>query len=195
MSARSGMLGLITELRALTEAGEADYSIVYTTYWSNEQLEDILDLHRADVRFEQLESYPHHVSGGSLVYYDYKSPYPYLEETTGGTAITYLQDSTGATLGTALWTADYRRGMFSFVNTTNGTVVYLTSRSYDINAAAADVWRRKAAHYAPTSFNFSTDNHSISRAQVYDHAVQMASFFENQSGDGFNVVQRFRSDM
>lgn len=193
--ARTGMTAILEELRGLTEAGTADYTVGTTSYWSDNALQDILDIHRRDIRFCQLQAYPNQVQGGTLVYYDYKSAYEYLEATTGGTSITYLQDSTGATLGTALWTADYRRGMFSFVNTTNGTVVYLTSRSYDLNAAAADVWRRKAAHVAPTSFNFSTDNHSISRAQVYDHAIEMVEFFENMSGDGLNVVQRFRSDM
>ncbi len=193
--ARTGMTAIIEELRGLTEAGTAEYSLGTTTYWTDNALQDVLDIHRQDVRFSQLKPYPNQVSGGSLVWYDYLSEYGYLEATTGGTAITYLQDSTGTTLGTALWNADYRRGMFTFVSSAGGTSVYLTSRSYDINAAAADVWRRKAAHYAPTSFNFSTDNHSISRAQVYDHAVDMAAYFENMSGDGLNVVQRYRSDM
>lgn len=193
--ARVGMTALIEELRSLTEAGTAEYTLGTTVYWQDNALQDILDIHRLDLRFMQLQAYPDHVFGGSLVYKDYLSQYGYLEQTTGGTAILYLQDSTGATLGTALWNADYRRGMFTFVNTTNGTAVYLTGRSYDLNAAAADVWRRKAAHYAPSSFDFSTDNHSISRAQVYDHAIAMTSFFENMSGDGLNVVQRYRSDM
>ncbi len=195
MTARSGMTALITELRALTEAGTADYTVTSSTFWSDDQLQDILDVHRLDLRFMQLQSYPNQVQGGSLVWYDYKSQYGYLEQTSAGTAILYLQDSTGATLGTALWNADYRRGMFTFVNSAGGTSVYMTGRSYDINAAAADVWRRKAAHFAPSSFDFSTDNHSISRAQVYDHAVEMVSFFENMSSDGLTVVQRYRSDM
>jgi hypothetical protein len=193
--ARTGMTALLEELRSMTEAGTSEYTLGTTVYWSDNALQDIMDLHRLDIRFCQLKPYPNQVSGGSLVYYDYLSEYGYLEATTGGTAILYLQDSTGATLGTALWNADYRRGMFTFVNTTNGTTVYLTGRAYDMNASAADVWRRKAAHYALTSFNFSTDNHSITRSQVYDHALQMASYFENMSGDSINVVQRYRSDM
>lgn len=193
--ARVGMTAIIEELRSLTEAGTAEYTLGTTVYWSDNALQDVLDLHRLDIRFAQLKPYPNQVSGGSLVWYDYLSQYGYLEATTGGSTILWLQDSTGATLGTALWNADYRRGMFTFVNTTNGTSVYMTGRHYDMNAAAADVWRRKAAHYAPSSFDFSTDNHSISRAQVYDHAMEMAGFFENMSGDALNVVQRYRSDM
>lgn len=193
--ARTGMTAIIEELRSLTEAGTSEYSLGTTTYWSNDALQDILDINRKDLRFSALRSYPDTVSGGTLQYYEYRSDYGYYEATTGGTSILYLQDSTGATLGTALWNADYRRGVFTFVSDAKGTAVYLTGRSYDLNASAADVWRRKAAHYAPTSFDFSTDNHSISRAQVYDHALDMVAFFEGISGDSIQVVDRNRSDM
>jgi hypothetical protein len=193
--ARSGMTALIEELRGLTEAGTADYTIGTTVAWSDNALQDVIDLHRNDLRFYPLLPYPNQVQGGSLQYFEYRSEHGYLEATSGGTSILYLQDSTGATLGTALWGADYRRGVFTFVSDAKGTAVYLTGHSYDINAAAADVWRRKAAHYAPSSFDFSTDNHSISRSQVYDHARNMITFFEGISGDSINVVERFRSDM
>ena len=164
MTARTGMSNLITELRSLTEAGTAEYSITSSTFWSDDQLQDVLDIHRKDLRFSLLQAYPDTVQGGSLLYYEFRSEYQFFEATTGGTSILYLQDSTGATLGTALWNADYRRGAFTFVNDARGTSIYLTGRSYDLNASAADVWRRKAAHYAPSSFDFSTDNHSISRS-------------------------------
>ena len=193
--ARTGMSNLLTELRSLCEAGTADYSITSSTFWSDDQLQDVMDLHRKDLRFAPLNPYPDQIQGGSLLYLEYRSQHDFFEATSGGSSILYLQDGAGATLGTALWNADYRRGVFTFVNTTKGTAIYLTGRSYDINAAAADVWRRKAAHYAPSSFDFSTDNHSISRGQVYDHAVDMVKFFEGISGDSINVVERFRSDM
>lgn len=193
--ARTTLAAIIEELRGLTEAGTAEYTLGTTVYWSDNSMQDILDIHRRDIVFAPTGVLPKVVSGGTLQYYDYVIPYSYLETTAGGTDIFVLQDSTGATLSASLWSADYRRGKITFSSNTNGTSVYMTGRSYDINAAAADVWRRKAAHYAPTSFNFSTDNHSISRAQVYDHALEMASYFEGMSEDAIQVVQRFRSDM
>ena len=193
--ARSGMTALLEELRGLVEAGTADYSVGTTSYWSDNTLQDMLDLHRRDLRFQQLSPSPTQVSGGTLLWNDYYAPYGFLESTTGGTAIFYLQDSTGATLGTALWNMDYRRGLASFVSDAKGTTVYLTGRAYDLNAAAADIWRKKAAHYAPTSFDFSTDNHSVSRDQVYAHAVDMVKFFEGISGGSIQTVERYRSDM
>jgi hypothetical protein len=139
--------------------------------------------------------YPVQIAGGSLSYQDYRSSFGYLEATTGGTAILYLQDSTGATIGTANYTPDYRRGQFQFSANQAGSVYYLTGRSYDLNAAAADVWRRKAAHVAPTSFDFSTDNHSINRSQVYKHSLEMADYFEGKSSNSVTSVQSFRSDV
>ena len=193
--ARSGMSSLITELRGLTEAGATDYTVTSSTYWSDDHLQDILDLHRHDIIFEQLSMYPVQIAGGSISYQDYRSGFGFLEATTGGTSILYLQDSTGATIGTANYTPDYRRGQFQFSANQSGSVYYLTGRSYDLNAAAADVWRRKAAHVAPTSFDFSTDNHSISRSQVYKHSLEMADYFEGKSSNSVTTVQSFRGDV
>ena len=195
MAARTGMSDLLTELRGMTEAGVTDYTIASITYWSNNQLQDVLDANRTDVIFEQLKMYPVRISGGSISYQDYRSDYGFLEATTGGSAILYLQDSTGASIGTANYTTDERRGQFQFSSDQAGSVYYMTGRSYDLNSAAADIWRKKAAHYAPTSFDFSTDNHRIDRSQVYKHCVEMADFFENQGGDSISSVDVFRGDV
>jgi hypothetical protein len=194
MTARTGMANLITELRQMAEAGTADYTLGASTFWTDDHLQDVLDLHRLDIVFQQLTPYPTQGAGGSLLYQDYRSSRGYYEATTGGTAVFYVQDGTGANVGTALYTPDYRRGVVQFAADTSGTTYYLTGRSYDLDAAAADVWRRKASHYA-SSFDFSTDNHSISRSQLYQHAMEMAQIFEGKSGDAVSVVQMYRGDM
>ena len=193
--ARTGMTAILEELRSMCEAGTSEYTIGTTLYWSDNTLQDILDSNRRDYTFQPLQSYPVIVSGGTLQYFEYRAPYSFFEATSGGTSIFYLQDSTGATLGTALWSADYRRGVFTFASDAKGTAIYFTGRSYDMNSAAADVWRRKASHYAPTSFDFSTDNHSVSRQQVYSHAIEMADFFENLGSGSIQTIPMFRSDV
>jgi hypothetical protein len=194
MAARTGMANLITELRTMAEAGTSDYSLGSSTFWTDDHLQDVLDLHRTDIVFQPLTPYPTQGAGGTLLYNEYRSSYGMFEQTTGGTAIFYVQDSTGATQGTALWSADYRRGVVTFGSDTAGTSYYLTARSYDVNSAAADVWRRKASHFA-SAFNFSTDNHTINRAQVYEHCLEMASHFESISGGAVSVVSLYRGDM
>ena len=191
--ARSGLANLISELRGMTEAGLTDYGIGAVYYWSDDQIQDILDIHRRDVVFEQLQMYPNQVASGSLSYLDYRSGFGFFEETTGGTAVFYVQDSTGSTISSG-YTADYRRGTALFSSDQRGTVYYLTGRSYDLQAAAADLWRRKGAHYA-TAFDFSTDNHSVTRSQAYKHCLEMADFYEGKSGDSVQTVQMFRGDM
>jgi hypothetical protein len=158
-----------------------DYTVNNKSYWIDDDLQNILDDHRKDIVFEQLQMYPVQVAGGSLSYKDYRSSQGFFEETTGGTAVFYVQDSTGATIGTSTYTPNYRRGQIQFGSDQSGSVYYLTGSVYDLNAAAADVWRRKAAHLASVSFDFSTDNHSISRSQVYKHSLE--------------TVQSFRSDV
>ena len=191
--ARSGMSNLITELRGYTEAGTAEYTISGTSYWSDDQLQDVLDIHRNDVIFEQLQIYPVQVSGGSISYQDYRSEKGYYEATTGGTSILYIQDGTGANIGTANYTADYRRGQFQFSADQGGSTYYLTGRSYDLNAAAADIWRRKAGH-AAQGFSFSTDNHRVDRAQVYKHYNEMAEMYESMGQQSITTLQVWRSD-
>lgn len=193
-AARSGMANLITELRGLTEAGTADYTVGAATYWDDGQLQNILDIYRIDYIHAPLIPYPVVGTSGTSLYYEYRFNAGYFEQTTGGTAILYLQNGTGTQMGTSLWSADYRRGVFTFSADQMGTAYYITGRSYDLNAAAAAVWRKKAAHYAPTSFNFSTDNHSISRSQVYDHAIDMVKFFTGISNGAIQTVQMTRSD-
>jgi hypothetical protein len=193
--ARTGMTALLEELRGLAEAGTSEYTIGTTLYWSDNALQDIMDVNRRDVVYAQLAAFPKIATGGTLTYFEYRSAYDFLEQTSGGTDICYLQNGGGTALGTALWSADYRRGVFTFAGDTAGSTVYMTGRSYDLNAAAADIWRRKASHYAPTSFNFSTDNHSVSREQVYTHCIDMATYFQGISGNAIQTIGRYRSDM
>jgi hypothetical protein len=193
--ARTGMTALLEELRGLVEAGTSEYTVGTTLFWSDNALQDVLDMHRIDLMHMQLQPFPTVMSGGTLQWFEYRSPHKFLETTTGGSEIFYLQDSTGATAGTDLWSADYRRGVITFSADTLGTAYFVTGRSYDLNAAAAEVWRKKASHYAPTSFNFSTDNHSISREQVYTHCMEMAQFFDGISNTAIQTIQTYRSDL
>jgi hypothetical protein len=193
--ARTGMTAILEEVRNSCEAGTSEYTLGTTVYWSDNALQDLLDLHRTDHVYQMLVPFPTVGAGGTLSYKEYRFPIGYLEATSGGTDVCYLQNGGGTALGTALWSADYRRGVFTFASDTAGSTVYMTGRSYDLNAAAADIWRRKASHYAPTSFNFSTDNHSVSREQVYTHCVDMATYFQGISGNAIQTIGRYRSDM
>jgi hypothetical protein len=194
--ARAGLVTLRDQLRVMCEAGTADYAVGSVTYWTEAALDTVLDRHRVDILRERLTPTEKLVGGGTIEYHDYYSAFGPFEETTGGTAVFIIQDTLGNTQGSSGYTIDYQRGLVSFTADTTGSVMLLTGRSYDMNGAAADMWRSKAAHYA-MAFSFSTDNHSLQRGQLIDHCMKMAAFYEARIGMGGNAAQTvdvFRGD-
>lgn len=191
--ARTTLAQLRNELRGLTEAGTADYTLGTISFWDDDQMDTVLDRHREDFIFESLIPYPVQVAGGSTDYFEYRTERGNFEQTNGGTAIFYVQDASGSVVGTASYSADYLRGIVTFTTDTSGSSRFFTGRSYDLNASAADIWRKKAAHYFST-FSFATDNHRVDRQQIYDHCIQMAESFEAMSQDSVMTIDMWRSD-
>lgn len=195
MTARTTLATLISQVRGMTNAGTADYTAGGQTFWDDDRMQEVLDRHRIDVYREPLQAFPIHTAGGTPDYRDYKSQYKNFEQTSGGSAIFIVEDSIGADAGTVSWSADYGRGIVTFAANTEGLAYFLTGRSYDIYGAAAEIWRSKAGHFAE-QFDFSTDNHSVSRSQKIKNAMAMADLYDKKStGSGDNVVQMYRSDI
>jgi len=178
------MEALITELRGLTNAGTADYSVVGQAYWTDEQLQNRLDQRRSDIKFYELAPIEEYASG-AYVYKDYPIPYKYIERDVD------VLDFQGNAYGTALYSVDYDRGMVSFVADTGGAAVYINAAVYDLYRAAADVWRQKAAHVA-SRYDVKTDNQTLTRSQLIGNFMQMAQVYESMAGP--QQVQVFRSD-
>lgn len=193
-SARVGMLALIGELRGLAEAGPSDYKVAGMPYWTDAQIQDVLDMRRNDVIYEPLTVYPTPTTAGFYIYRDYRSGSKFFEQSTGGTEIFYVQNIAGETIPLADYTPDYRRGQILFADDQEAEVFFLTGRSYDLNAAAADIWRRKASHYSG-AFDFSTDNHSVTRSQIYQHCLEMAEHFEGLGSQSIQSIPLFRADI
>lgn len=67
----------------------------------------------------------------------------------------------------------------------NGTPVKTTTEgwieTYNLNAAAADIWQEKAAKVAEY-FDFSADGGNYSRSQAYNQYMQMAAFYRKRAG-------------
>jgi len=179
MAVRSTMTRLMQLLRGLTNAGTADYTIGLFTYWSNDQLQDALDRHSTFVKDEPLYPKKSLESGGAISYYDYQSRYRFFEQTNGGTAVFIVKDGTGA--AQTGWTANYENGEITFSTDQAGAVYYLTGTSFDVYAAAADVWYQKAAH-AADMIDFSTDGHNIKRSHLVQTALKMAQKYESMAG-------------
>lgn len=177
MTARTGMSDLITELRSMADAGTADYTVGSTAYWTDDQLQTVLDRFRTDVQREELTQRISYIGGGTIAYYEYRSRFANWES---GTAALEIENSIGDTQGTANYSGDYTRGVFTFAADTKGTAYFATGRVYDLNAAAAHVWRRKAAHTAGL-YSFSTDGHRFDRSQWHANCIEMANYYSGQA--------------
>ncbi|MCG3143635.1 MAG: hypothetical protein HONDAALG_00990 [Gammaproteobacteria bacterium] len=190
--ARATLANIIQQLRELAHAGTADWTLGTANFWDADQLQSVLERYRTDhyrVQLMPVQQY----SGGLAVWRDYHSGLSNLEATDGGTAIFYLEDAIGNPVSSTLYTPDYLRGVVSFASNTGGSAYYLSGRSYDMNRAAADVWRRKASYYANRS-TFSTDNMRVEAGALYQHALEMAESFEQRAQSG-QVAQMYRSDV
>ena len=190
MAARSGMADLIETLRGMTDAGYDDYRVAGVPYWSDKHVQDFLDRHREDFVEEDLYAVQQ-TRNGTTYYLEYRSNYGNLEGVASGTGVFKLDDAAGTNLGTSLWTADYNRGVVTFGNDTLGSTVLLTGRSYDLNAAAADVWRAKSAQ-AAKMYSFSAGGQSFTRDQYYRHCREMMQYYEGLAKP--TIISIYRGD-
>ena len=188
MTIRSGMTHLVQVMRGMCEVGTGDYSIGTANYWDNDQIQLVLDRHRRDIVHEELTSLVDW-SGGTVNYFEYVSRFKNYEQTTGGTSIFYVEHRTGDDVASGNYTVDYFRGRVTFSADTGGSTLYLTGRSYDLDGAAADIWRQKAGH-AASMYDFSTDNHRFNRSQYMKHCMQMAAHYDSRAGVGVGIVTR-----
>jgi hypothetical protein len=174
---RSTCSELIDVLRGMTGAGESEYSTVNEDFFSDDVLQRTLDAHRLNVYQEPI--YP--AQGFQGTSYEYQSQWDNYEQSSGGTAIFYLEDGTGAKVSSALYSVDYLNGHITFTANTAGALYYLTGRSYDLNAAAAEVWRQKASQSAVSQFDWSTDNMSVKRSQVQANYQNQADYYQGKA--------------
>lgn len=166
--ARSGMTPLIDRVRALTGAGTAEYTAGTITYWTDDHIQTILDANGQFLIDAPLTWQPQTIAGGTITYLTAQAGYRDLEEGPAGTASNsrfVVRDSTGAAVGTANYTADYRNGRVTFTADQGGTAYYVTGYTYDVCGAAADLLRERLANFN-LYYDFSADNQSFSRSQV-----------------------------
>ena len=191
MAIRTGMLTLIKRVRNLSDA-PATYTDTSTPYWSDNDIQNILDSNATFFVDDPLTWRPQTIGGGTVNYYVAQSHYRDLEEATSGTARWIVRDSVGAENGTANYTPNYRQGQLVWSADQGGTAYYLTGYSYDIHAAAADLWLERLANFADW-YKFSADNQTFDRQQAYDHATKMEQRHRQLSGK--NVVLQAAGDL
>jgi len=185
MTARITMAALINKLRGMTDTTANDYTVGTITYWTDDQLEDELDLHQMYVNFLSMVEIPSTGASLAITYTRYETGLTDWENTPT------IQDENGTTIADTEYTFDQNTGVIIFDSDTTGLSRYITGYVYNVERAAAGIWRKKAAHSA-SGFDFTTDNHSVKRSQVSIQYLDMARFYEKQAGS--NTVSIYRGD-
>jgi len=194
MTARAGMANLILRLRGLTNTTSSDYTLGATTYWSDDQLQDILDATRKDWRGVPLEAMPELGTTGSYEYYDYRIPVEIGRdfEEAGASSIFAVKETGGAIVSSGTYTVNYRAGILRFTVDQDAAFYTIDVRTFSLNSAAREVWEQKAGHCV-ANVTWKSDNHAVNASEEYDHCMAMAERFR-KLGSGWQVVTIVRSD-
>jgi len=192
MAARTGMGSLIVDLRGMTNAGTADYTVGGVTYWTDDQLQQILDSRRLDIYAEPLRSVFVLADGGSALYFDYFFDGKHTERAESGTVAWELETTAGSIIGTALYTVEHEARKIRFAADQKGTAYQLNYRNYNIYAAASMVLRQKAGQSA-SRFDVKIDNHSLKLGQLMRNYLVMASAWDIVNGS--TSYERVRTDV
>ena len=190
--ARTGMQTLIDTVRGFANAApdewevSTDSSIV--TYWSDDEIQRVLDRHKQEYIHELMDAQPTYESGSSV----YKRYLLGVANVESGTAVFKVEDVSGTVSG---YTADYTRGIVTFSTDQSGKSFYWSGFAYDLYAAAADIWRMKASHVAGL-VDFSTDGHSIKRSQQAQQYLNMSQYYQSRSAsEGVQTSRIVRDDL
>lgn len=146
-------------------------------------IQDALDSNRVEARLMNLESYPTISSAGCITYKEFRAPRPYTHwETTAS-----LYDAGYESLSPL--THDSRNGRWAFTDE-EARPVRISGYSYDVNGAAADLMRRKAAEVAGDLQSFQSANGTFTFAPKARSYEERAKQFNNKRRSGFARLGR-----
>lgn len=190
--ARATMAEIIEEVRRLANAGTADTALAGVTYWTDDQLQEIVERHGREFRRVTLSPLSTYVDGATE-YKDYPMPIhdDYRIEREGSGGGFAIRTSSGTTA--PAYTISWSRRMVTFDADTGGDAFYLDCRAYNVYSAVADVFEAKAS-FVSAGVDWSSDNHNIRASQEHDHYMTMAKRFRAMSGNLVTMARRVRTD-
>ncbi len=188
--ARSGMAALIQELRLNASAFEGDETVNGIQYWTDDQLQAILDQFSADLNNVELIKFSQQESGITVykVYYLPPTVSKNLEGAATVGAFTVV-DSLGNTI--TGYTFDAARRRFDFTINQGGKTYFLRAREFDMNSATADVWYKKAGLRAEL-IDWKAGTYNLKEDQVWQHCMEM--YYKWSGRNSFKRVQLNRID-
>lgn len=183
MAARPGMTTLIQRLRSLTDAAEGQTEVNGVSYWTDDQLQDILDLYRRDVLDVALEPVSLY-EAGTLVTKRFYLPNMVGRFIEDDPTVLQVVDTLGNEVSG--YTADFAGRLFLFESDQRANPnLFVRCRTFDIEAAAAHVWLEKAGHRA-SLIDWRAGGQTLSEDQEYQHCMDQ---YKHYSGNRIQATR------
>ncbi len=177
MAVRASMAALIGRVRLMVNDAAGTDQV-----FSDQEIQDSLDIHRWDYRYLPLQSLPTVApGGGTTTYLDWYAPYGDWEGEPG------LVNGSYSTLVPT--SEDLITGRWSF--SASQQAVLLTGKTYDLYAAAANILESWAGKVA-LDFDFSTADSSFHRSQKQAALLKLAR--EYRGKQQYKSVVQVRDD-
>ncbi len=181
MATREGMTAPISRLRFLGDCATDDL-FNDVTYWTDEQLQDILDMNTVQSqRIKLVEDLRY--TDGSLDWkvQRFKLPVNYDMERTA-----IVVDQYGYTVSDTLYTLNYLTQVVTFTTLPTRGTYYLECNQIDMYEAVADVWDKKASQRT-NYIVIKGGNNRFEHSQEYEHCVDMAKHYRNKKIRRFDI--------
>ena len=195
MTARTSVGYIIAEVRRLTGAGSAEYTVDSTSYFTDDQIERVLDSRRIRLVRQPL-AYEYEINtSGTVVYKRARVGYGWLEDVSSENNF-QITDSLGAVTGTADYTFSPEDGYVVFDNDQAGSTRYATGWIHNTYRAAVDLltsWNSELARQP----DFATDNMRVWRSQKQKAILDQIDVLKEMGAMApkVEVVAMARSDM
>lgn len=182
MTARTSMASFILELRRMTDASATEVKVNNVQYWTDDQLQSILDVYRHDILDLPLLPASQREAGKDVTY-------RYYIPDEVGSWIEYdplyfsVVDANGNAQST--YTFDNVNRYILFNSNTAGATMLLRCRFFDMRLAAARVWFDKAAHRTAL-IDWKAGGQNLNEDQEYQHC--MAMFVAYSGNDGVKSI-------
>jgi len=189
MTARAGIAYIITEVRRLSGAGTAAFTVDNASFFSDDAIERILDSRRARLARSQISFEPElSESGGTTVYKNARIGFGWLEDEAAGSGNDFkVTDGTGIVIGTVEYTLSAEDGFLTFASDQHGSIRYVTGWVHNPYKAAYDVlmaWSMQLARQA----DWSTDNMAVKRSQKAKELREQMRWLKELAGLAPRIV-------
>lgn len=180
MAVRPGMSAILLYTRLKTDTREDETTVNGVAYWTDQQLQDMLDMHRIDARDIELIAYSE-FEGGTNVTKRYYLPDTIGEWIEGSDTpdVFDVVDSMGNAAPS--YTSDLPGRVIVFDDDTLGRSYFIRARFFDMRPALADIWLAKAGLRAEL-INWRAGGQNLQEDQEYKHCMEQYQLYSNILG-------------